>query len=70
MRYIDRTRKKALFDIKVRARAILIMADEYERVYKDPNISGNEAMENLDEIWRIMTANGVTLGEIIRENSL
>jgi hypothetical protein len=68
MRMLDRNRKLAMNDIKVRARAILIMVDEYEDVYKSKTYSAQEAMDNLDEIWRIITQNQIALTEILREN--
>jgi hypothetical protein len=70
MRMIDKNRLIAMNDIKVRGRALLIMADEYERTYKDKSYSAQDAMDNLDEIWRIITANQIALTEILRENGI
>lgn len=70
MRAIDSMRRKAMNDIKIRSRAILIMAEEYEKLYKDEKSSNGEKMENLDEIWRIITVNQIALTEILRENGL
>jgi hypothetical protein len=70
MRAIDSKRKIAMNDIKVRARAILIMVDEFESTYKANSYSNEEKMNNLDEIWRIITQNQIALTEILRENGL
>lgn len=70
MRAIDSKRKIAMNDIKVRARAILIMVDEFEITYKTNSYSNEEKMNNLDEIWRIITQNQIALTEILRENGL
>jgi hypothetical protein len=70
MRAIDSKRKIAMNDIKVRARAILIMVDEFEIIYKTNSYSNEEKMNNLDEIWRIITVNQIALTEILRENGL
>lgn len=70
MRAIDSKRKIAMNDIKVRARAILIMVDEFESTYKTNSYSNEEKMNNLDEIWRIITQNQIALTEILRENGL
>jgi len=70
MRAIDSKRKIAMNDIKVRARAILIMVDEFETIYKTNSYSNEEKMNNLDEIWRIITQNQIALTEILRENGL
>ena len=70
MRAIDSKRKIAMNDIKVRARAILIMVDEFEIIYKSNSYSNDEKMNNLDEIWRIITVNQIALTEILRENGL
>jgi hypothetical protein len=70
MRAIDNKRKIAMNDIKVRGRAILIMVSEYEKVYNSKTFSNGDKMQNLDEIWRIITTNQIALTEILRENGL
>jgi hypothetical protein len=70
MRAIDNNRKIAMNSIKVHTRAILIMVDEYEKVYNSKASSNGDKMQNLDEIWRIITVNQTALTEILRENGL
>ena len=70
MRAIDVDRKRAMNEIKLRARSILSMADEYERMYKDNSYAWEEQKANLDDIWRIITENNVVLTNTLRENGL
>jgi hypothetical protein len=70
MRAIDVDRKRAMNEIKVRARSILSMADEYERMYKDNSYPWEEQRANLEDIWRIITENNVVLTNTLRENGL
>lgn len=70
MRMIDRKRNIAMNEIKVRGRAILILAEEYERTYKDRTYSADETMANLDDIWRLITENQIRLSKVLQENEL
>jgi hypothetical protein len=56
MREIDELRLVALKGIKVEARTIEYLANEYEKEYKhsdDPRLT----MKTLDEIWALFLAN-------------
>jgi hypothetical protein len=70
MRAIDAERKLAMNEIKVRARTIVVMAEEYEKAYKDNSSSWEEQKNNLEDIWRIITENNVVLTNTLRENGL
>jgi len=63
----DKTRKFALNEIKVHARAILIMVEEYGKEYKNTKNTPTEVMENLDEIWRVITFNTNKLVEKVEK---
>jgi len=65
MREIDKLRLIALKGIKVEARTIEYLANEYEKEYKNSNDNPRLAMETLDAIWELfLTSVNVLSSEI------
>jgi hypothetical protein len=70
MRVKDDKRLIAMTEIEVRAKSILFMVEQYRFFYKDETIGGQQKLDVLDDVWRLITENQIRLTEILRENGI
>jgi hypothetical protein len=70
MRGIDSNRFIAMNEIKMRSNEIEWLSDVYKNTYKDEASTGQEKINVLDDLWRLITENQIRLTEILRENGL
>lgn len=54
MRAIDRSRLLALHAIKMNAKTILELANDYQKSYHSEKDSASEIMDTLDRIWGLI----------------
>lgn len=70
MRMIDSKRELSMSEIKVYAKSIISLAEEYESVFGSESMQPQKKMDKLDAIWRIITNYQTRLTEVLRENGL
>ncbi len=70
MRAKDEKRLIAMIEIEAKTEAVLSLVKRYRFFYKDEIIVGQQKLDALDDVWRLITENQIRLTEILRENGL